>query len=218
MLLRLASLLMVAAVIGCSNAPLNTSGGPLGDEAGKNSAADAKPGDQTTATTDAKQPDGKQPHAAPKGPPGPPVTVKVIDKAGYNEALQQHQGKVIVVDFWATWCEPCKERFPHMIELTGQYSEQDVVFISVSLDEASAEDQVNEFLTAHRASKMVNLLCELDPATAFEAFDIRAGIPNYKLYDRTGKVRHEFALMEDAKLNLLAADELDAKLRELLVD
>lgn len=197
--------LALAAVIGCSSTPVTDGRGPL-DEAETTDKADpADPADPT-------HPRGQQPAATAE-----PVPVRVVDKAEYDALIAEHVGKVIVVDFWATWCEPCKERFPHMVELAAQFPAEDVVFLSVSLDETSDQQQVERQLGQFGAGEMINLLSELDPTSAFEAYDIRAGIPNYKLYDRSGDVRYEFALQQDDKLNLLSADELDAKLRELLV-
>ncbi len=49
-------------------------------------------------------------------------------------SLQSYKGKVVVLDFWATWCGPCRLALPHFKELWSKYKTKDVVFIGVSLD------------------------------------------------------------------------------------
>lgn len=57
------------------------------------------------------------------------------DAQGKPQALQQWQGKVAVVNFWATWCPPCREEMPELSELYNQYKDQGVVVIGISTDE-----------------------------------------------------------------------------------
>ncbi|MBB6482068.1 TlpA family protein disulfide reductase [Spirochaeta isovalerica] len=52
--------------------------------------------------------------------------------------LEDLQGKVIVIDFWATWCSPCREEIPHLIDLYDQYKSQGVEFIGISLDKSDS--------------------------------------------------------------------------------
>jgi len=56
------------------------------------------------------------------------------DQNGKPLMLSQFKGKVIVLDFWATWCGPCRRELPHFKELWGKYKSKDVVFIGISLD------------------------------------------------------------------------------------
>ena len=82
----------------------------------------------------------------------------------------------------------------------------------------AAQEKVVEFLTKVNASTLHNLQTSLKTDEAFEAFDIRNGIPNYKLYDKTGKQRFHFALYDDEEQQVIACDKLDIKLRELLAE
>ena len=61
------------------------------------------------------------------------IDVRVVKYKQLGEIVTQNKGKVIVVDFWATWCIPCVKEFPHLVELHKKYGKDGVVAISVSL-------------------------------------------------------------------------------------
>jgi len=60
---------------------------------------------------------------------------KLQDINGKTVQLSDFKGKVVVLDFWATWCPPCRAEIPHFIELQKQYQSQGLVVIGVSLDQ-----------------------------------------------------------------------------------
>jgi peroxiredoxin len=57
---------------------------------------------------------------------------KLTDAAGNTRTLSEYRGKVIVMDFWATWCEPCKEIMPRMQKLYDKYHDKDVVVFGIN--------------------------------------------------------------------------------------
>ena len=57
------------------------------------------------------------------------------DENGKPQALKQWQGKVIVLNFWATWCPPCREEMPELSELNKKYQAKNVVVLGVSTDD-----------------------------------------------------------------------------------
>ena len=59
--------------------------------------------------------------------------VTTID--GQHLTLDDLKGKVVLLDFWATWCEPCREALPHVRDIARKFQEQPLVIMSVSLDE-----------------------------------------------------------------------------------
>ena len=122
------------------------------------------------------------------------VTLEVIDKAALADVLAQHRGKVVLVDFWATWCEPCKKLFPHTVELHEQFAGQGLAVLSVSLDDPEDEDAITEFLTERHAT-FPNFVSRYGAGPqSMEAFGIDNGaVPHFKLYDRDGKLHRAFA-------------------------
>lgn len=136
-----------------------------------------------------------QPPPAEKnaGPAGSPVTLRTADPAEFAATVAKHQGRVVLVDFWATWCEPCKELFPHTVALHRELAGRGLAVISVSLDDPEEEPDVLEFLTAQRAA-FENLRADSGASSrSATAFAIENGtIPYVQLYDRAGKLRKTF--------------------------
>jgi thiol-disulfide isomerase/thioredoxin len=64
--------------------------------------------------------------------------------AGKNVKLSDYKGKVVVLDFWATWCGPCRASFPHMQELVNEYKNKDVVFLFVDTWQDGTPDMINK--------------------------------------------------------------------------
>ena len=75
----------------------------------------------------------------------PPFTVTAID--GTRFSLEEFQGKVVLLDFWATWCAPCREALPHIREIVNRFQGQPLVVLSVSLDED--EGKWEEFVSSN---------------------------------------------------------------------
>lgn len=93
------------------------------------------------------------------------------------------KGKVVIVDFWASWCGPCKDSFPAMNELQKKYGDQGLVIIAVNEDEEKSDMQ--DFLKANSASFLV-------VRDATQKLVAKAGIqtmPSSFVLDGTGAVR-----------------------------
>jgi thiol-disulfide isomerase/thioredoxin len=71
----------------------------------------------------------------------------LVDVAGYNRAVAKYHGKPLLVTFWATWCEPCREEFPMLVQLARKYSPQGLAVFGVSMDDDSDMNLVRHFLS-----------------------------------------------------------------------
>ncbi|HYA64756.1 MAG TPA: TlpA disulfide reductase family protein [Candidatus Sulfotelmatobacter sp.] len=81
--------------------------------------------------------------SAPKDPP-------LIDLQGYQKILQEYKGKPLVVTFWATWCEPCRDEYPMLNELAKQYAPQGLKVVGVSLDQDGDLILMRRFLARYK--------------------------------------------------------------------
>jgi len=108
----------------------------------------------------------------------PRAELVLKDLNGQKVRLSELRGKIVVLNFWATWCGPCNAEMPMLVEFGKKYSAQGVVFIGASLDEAKTRSRIPAFLADHGIEFPVwigatsNDLDRLDmgpavPATAF---------------------------------------------------
>jgi len=76
------------------------------------------------------------------GTPAPDFTLETLD--GKNVSLSSLRGKAVVVNFWATWCGPCKIETPWLVELQNQYGAQGLQIVGVAMDD-SGKDEIARF-------------------------------------------------------------------------
>ena len=60
------------------------------------------------------------------------------DEKGHPQALKQYAGKIVVLNFWATWCEPCREEMPELSKLNDAYKNKNVIVLGVAIDDVGA--------------------------------------------------------------------------------
>src|SRR5580693_6418106 len=81
--------------------------------------------------------------AAPKDP-------QLIDIQGYQKILDQYKGKPLLVTFWATWCEPCRDEYPMLNELAKQYAPQGLHVVGINLDDDGDIILMRRFLARYK--------------------------------------------------------------------
>ncbi len=118
------------------------------------------------------------------GKVAPALTFK--DLAGQQVSLAALKGKVVVVDFWATWCGPCRVEIPGYIELQKKYGKDGLVIVGVSLDTKSPAE-VKKFVEANAMNYPV-VIAGSEVVDAFGGFD---AIPTTFLIGRDGKILHQ---------------------------
>jgi thiol-disulfide isomerase/thioredoxin len=123
------------------------------------------------------------------------VSVQSVTAEEFKKIIAAQKGKVVLVDFWATWCGPCREKFPKTLALAKKYASQGLTVVSVSMDSPDPKDQekVLHFLQQQNA-QIINLANRMDDSeAAFGAFDIDGGaLPHYKIFDRKGNPGRKF--------------------------
>ncbi len=79
----------------------------------------------------------------------PRADLTLQDAAGKKVRLRDLRGKPLVLNFWATWCGPCKAEMPMLVELEKQYAARGVQFIGASMDDSKTRAQIPSFLAEH---------------------------------------------------------------------
>lgn len=110
-----------------------------------------------------------------------PKTLPVSGVSGKSLTLGDFEGKVVVLNFWATWCPPCIAEMPHFVALSNAYP-KDVAVIGISVDEDAAV--VRAFLTKNKISYPIGMM---DPAYE-RVFGNMPGIPTTFVLDRQLRV------------------------------
>jgi thiol-disulfide isomerase/thioredoxin len=116
-----------------------------------------------------------------KGGATPPLELK--DLSGTTRTLDQWRGKVIVVNFWATWCEPCIEEMPSLQRLGERHADRGLAVMGVNL--AEGEARIRSFLA--KTGVDMTILLDRD-ALAKNAWKVR-GVPATYVIGRDGKIR-----------------------------
>lgn len=79
--------------------------------------------------------------------------VEVIDDAGFSKLIKERKGKILLLNFWATWCIPCRDEFPDLVKIANKYQSQNVEVIGISADyQDEIESKIQPFLKSQHAS------------------------------------------------------------------
>ena len=118
------------------------------------------------------------------GQPAPDFALRSME--GENVRLSEHTGEVVLINFWATWCGPCRQEMPQLDQIYGKYRRAGLVLFSVNLDEADNLAAAKEMAQTLRISYPVLFDARKDVARAYQA----ATMPLTVLIDREGVVRY----------------------------
>src|ERR1044072_5955342 len=108
-----------------------------------------------------------------KGRPAKPgAVVSPIDTEALKGLLTQQREHPLLVNFWATFCDPCRDEFPELVKIDQDYRPRALEFVTVSLDDVSdIKTAVPKFLDAMKATMPAYLLDTLDPEPAINLVD-----------------------------------------------
>jgi thiol-disulfide isomerase/thioredoxin len=126
-----------------------------------------------------RRPKAADPHA---GQPLPPLNVAGWINVDRPIAAADLQGKVVLIDFWATWCRPCVRGIPELIQLGKRYRDAGVVVVGLTAEDGAAAQQVKNFVATKDG---MDWPIGYGAGPTFQMMGIDA-IPTYVLYDKSG--------------------------------
>jgi peroxiredoxin len=126
------------------------------------------------------------------------------DQNGKTIQLSKLKGKAVLVNFWATWCGPCRAEMPGFVEVYNQYKTRGLEIIGISLDE-EGWDVVRPFLQRYK----INFPVVIGDAAISSAYGEIQFLPTSFLIDKNGNI-------VDQHVGLLKKEDLEAKVKKLL--
>ena len=119
--------------------------------------------------------------AAPPGGPAPAFTLAA--RGGQNVSLEQYKGQVVMLNFWASWCGPCRQEMPLLESIYKKYNKMGFTMLGVNVEPDS--NAANDWLKATPVS--FPILYDRDSKVS-KLYDV-AGMPSTVIIDRSGKLR-----------------------------
>ena len=137
-----------------------------------------------------------------KGKSAPDFSLSTLD--GQSVKLSDYRGKAVLLNFWATWCGPCKVEMPWFVDLQKQYGSQGLQIIGVAMDD-SGKDAIDKF-----AKEMgVNYLILQGKEAVGDAYGGVLGLPTTFFIDRNGKII-------DSNAGLIGKGEIEENIKKAL--
>jgi peroxiredoxin len=119
-----------------------------------------------------------------EGTPAPDFTLP--DLNGINHTLSNYKGKVVFLNIWATWCQPCKDEMPSMEKLYQKFKDKDFAMLAVSIDK-DGKKSVEPFMKEYK----LTFPALLDPEGTTSKLYKTTGVPETFIIDKKGTVIHK---------------------------
>lgn len=112
------------------------------------------------------------------------------DKDGKEVRLSQFRGKYVIIDFWGTWCGPCRSSHPHLVSLYQKYHSKGVEFINIASEGRADEATINRWKSAIEADGLTwtQILNDMDKSPDLVKLFNISGFPTKMLIDKEGKI------------------------------
>jgi thiol-disulfide isomerase/thioredoxin len=116
------------------------------------------------------------------------TSFRLVD--GGSRKISDYSGKVLIIDLWATWCRPCRQEIPHLIEMANEYKSKGVEVIGLSTEDPEADAQlVRDFSQQFKINYPIGWA---ETPLAEQLMNGRDGIPQTIIIGRDGKVKRHF--------------------------
>lgn len=140
-----------------------------------------------------------------------PASLIPVDEVSYPKIVAARKGKVVLVNFWATWCVPCRAEMPQLVKLQAKLKPKGFSFVAISADEPEQEADAVQFLAKHAVPAPHYLKKAKDDDKFINFIDPKwsGALPALVLYDRDGRKAKLFIGETDMK-------EVEAAITKLL--
>jgi thiol-disulfide isomerase/thioredoxin len=120
---------------------------------------------------------------------GAAATLAPFDESGFTRVLAENSGKIVLFDFWATWCDPCRAELPELVKLERKWRERGLVLVTVSADSPEREAAALEFLQKSGVRFPAYIKRVKDDEAFIDSVDTEwsGALPALFLYDRAGR-------------------------------
>jgi cytochrome c biogenesis protein CcmG/thiol:disulfide interchange protein DsbE len=147
-----------------------------------------------------------------QGKPAPAFTLE--DLSGKKVSLASYKGKAVLINFWATWCGPCKLETPWLVELRNQYAAQGFEVLGISADDLDRDDPAKLGMEKKEISRFVQQMkmsypVLIDGGSLSNSYGGLDSLPASFFVDRNGNV-------VAAQLGLTSKDEIEGNIRKAL--
>ena len=122
--------------------------------------------------------------------PNDPATLTPMDRDTLRGELSASEGRVVLVNLWATWCTPCLREIPDLLALEAELPASDFRLLAISMDDAYSEGWVTEFKAKHFPALVSFINAELDMDTLVSVIDPvwNETLPTSYIFNREGEV------------------------------
>ena len=144
--------------------------------------------------------------------PRKPIVVNAIDLEAFKGLITQPREHPLLINFWATYCDPCREEFPDLVKIDRDYRPRSLEFITISLDDVTdIKTGVPKFLGTMKATMPAYLLDVSDPEPAIDFVDPRwqGSLPATFLYNEKGEIVY-------SKIGRVKTAELRAEIEKVI--
>ena len=120
-----------------------------------------------------------QPYVAPTEP---------VPTESVSQSLAAFQGKVVILDFWATWCGPCRMEIPGFVSLQNKYRDRGLEIVGASLDRVTGPGRPEAVAPFMKQLGINYTVFMINNGQAMQGYDTREGIPTTYIIDRQGRI------------------------------
>jgi thiol-disulfide isomerase/thioredoxin len=113
-----------------------------------------------------------------------------VDESTFPKLIAAHKGRVVLVNFWATWCKPCRAEMPDLVRLADKLRSRGLDVVTISTDEPEREEEARKFLAATKVPGPLYIRKAVDDdkfSPSVDASWVDGVLPALFLYDRSGK-------------------------------